>query len=137
MRIINTYTFVFILAFTFISQSSFASPIPPQFFVEDFGVFRVEEEMILEWTISKDVDIDYFVIEKSNDNSDTFSEIGRIQVGNSQEDALFIFSDENLEKYNNYRIRVHLKNGMKQTSQVLKGDVGVQKDEEVLNDFQF
>jgi hypothetical protein len=137
MRIINTYTFVFILAFMFISQSSFASPIPPQFFVENFGVFSVEEEMILEWTISKDIDIDYFVIEKSNDNSDTFNEIGRIQVKNTGEDALFIFSDENLEKYNNYRIRVHLKNGVKQTSQVLRGTVKDQDIEEIPSDFKF
>ena len=132
----NIYTIVFILAFTFISQLSFANPIPPQFFVDDFSVFTVEEEMILEWSISKDVDIEYFVIEKSNDNSDTFIEIGRIEVKESKEGALFIFSDENLEKYNNYRIRVHLKNGMNQTSQVLKG-FAVKSNKGIPTDLQF
>lgn len=125
----NTYTALLILVFTCIIQLSFGNPIPPQFFVEGFEVFNVEEEMILEWTISKDVNIDYFVIEKSNNNSDVFSEIGKIQVTDCNEEALFIFSDANLEEYNNYRIRIYLKNGMNQTSQVLKGVVGKPVDE--------
>lgn len=117
----NIYATLLILVLILASQLSFASPIPPQFFVNNFEVFSVEGEMILEWTISKDVSVDYFVIEKSNDNNETFNEIGKIQVRDCSEEALFIFSDENVEEDNNYRIRVHLKNGKNQTSQVLKG----------------
>lgn len=137
MRIINTCSIFFVLAFTFMSQLSFAGPIPPPFFVEDFGVFNVDEEMILEWTISEDVDVDYFVIEKSNDSNEVFNEIGRIEVKESQGGALFIFSDDNLEIRNDYRIRVYLKNGMKQTSQVLKGAINEKVNKNIPVDFKF
>jgi len=117
----NLYTSLSILFFMIIGNLAFASiPEPPEFFLHDFAVYNVEEEIVLEWFTNKESDIEYFIIERATGNSKFFKKIGEIRVDSDSQDAIYLYSDENPDLYNHYRIKIVLENGITLTSNTLK-----------------
>lgn len=117
----NLYSSLFILFFLIIGNVVFASvPEPPEFFLHDFAVYNVEDEIVLEWFTNKESDIDSFIVERATGNSKFFKKIGTIRVDSDLRDAIYLFSDEHPDLHNHYRIKIVLENGITLTSNILK-----------------
>lgn len=118
----NLYTSLSILFFLAIGHlASAVNPEPPELFLQDFAVYNVEEEIILEWFTNKEDDIKHFVIERATGESKFFKQIGKIRVmQNEGYDAVYLFSDEEPDLHNHYRVKIVLNNGITLTSSIVK-----------------
>lgn len=117
----NLYTSLCILFFLSLGNLAFASnPEPPEFFLHDFAVYSVEEEVVLEWFTNKESDIKTFIIERATGDSKFFKEIGKIKVQSDLRDAIYLYSDDNPDLHNHYRIKIVLNNGITLVSNTLK-----------------
>ncbi len=115
------HTLLLPFAFTMITLSALAHDvIPPEHYLNEFYIYNVEEEVVLEWFTLQEVDVKYFIIERATGHSKFFKEIGKIKAQDSKEDVMYLFSDEKPELHNKYRIKIILKNGYVQTSKILK-----------------
>lgn len=117
----NLYASLIFLAYMLFANFAVANnPNPIEHCLDEFSVYNVEGEVILEWLAKEDSEVKYFIVERATGDSNFFKEIGKIKTQDNLEEVLYLFSDEDPELYNHYRIKIVLENGYTQVSPTLK-----------------
>lgn len=120
--IVNGGCEIRISSFNLISDSMACSIVPVR--LKNLSAVKKDDHALLSWSISNEISLKNFYIERSIDNGKTWQPVGEVDAGINKSD--YLFTDEDPQKgINMYRLKMINENGIISYSNIVHVEIEV------------